>query len=102
MQIGASLPVGDIGTGPSVIRDHGQAGEGLGFDYIITSGYSYQGSLILTCFTGEKFVNGQKRFAPWYAYHKGTATPPVVNFSRPSRAPVGRCGRPVIHSSYTT
>ncbi len=36
MQIGASLPVGDIGTGPSVIRDHGQAVEDLGFDYIIT------------------------------------------------------------------
>ncbi len=36
MQIGASLPIGDIGTGPSVIRDYGQAVEGLGFDYIIT------------------------------------------------------------------
>ncbi|HJM92494.1 MAG: LLM class F420-dependent oxidoreductase [Alphaproteobacteria bacterium] len=36
MRIGASLPVGDIGTGPSVIRDYGQAAEDLGFDYIIT------------------------------------------------------------------
>ena len=46
MQIGASLPVGDIGTGPSVIRDHGQAVEGLGFDYIITPGYSVARSWI--------------------------------------------------------
>jgi hypothetical protein len=36
MQIGASLPVGDIGTGRAVLRDYGQAIEGLGFDYIIT------------------------------------------------------------------
>jgi probable F420-dependent oxidoreductase len=36
MQIGASLPVGDIGTGRAVIRDYGQTVEGLGFDYIIT------------------------------------------------------------------
>lgn len=36
MQIGASLPVGDIGTGPAALREYGQAIEGLGFDYIIT------------------------------------------------------------------
>jgi probable F420-dependent oxidoreductase len=36
MQIGASLPVADIGTGRPVLRDYGQAIEGLGFDYIIT------------------------------------------------------------------
>jgi probable F420-dependent oxidoreductase len=36
MQIGASLPIGDIGTGRAVIRDYGQAIEGLGFDYLIT------------------------------------------------------------------
>jgi hypothetical protein len=38
----------------------------------------------LTCFTGEKFATGQERFAPWYVYHKRTATHPVANFSRPS------------------
>src|SRR5271157_3307445 len=36
MQIGASLPVGDIGTGRAVLRDYGQAVEGIGFDYVIT------------------------------------------------------------------
>jgi probable F420-dependent oxidoreductase len=35
MQLGASLPVGDIGTGPSVIRDYAQAAEGLGFSYLL-------------------------------------------------------------------
>ncbi len=36
MQIGASLPIGDIGPDPAAIRDYGQAVEGLGFDYVIT------------------------------------------------------------------
>ena len=31
MQLGASLPVGDIGTGPTVLRDYAQAAEGLGW-----------------------------------------------------------------------
>jgi hypothetical protein len=44
----------------------------------------YQGTLILICFTGEKFATGQERFAPWYVYHKRIATHPVTNFSRPS------------------
>jgi probable F420-dependent oxidoreductase len=35
MQLGASLPVGDIGPGPTVIRDYAQAAEGLGFDYLV-------------------------------------------------------------------
>lgn len=35
MQLGASLPVGDIGTGPGVIRDYAQAAEGLGYDYLV-------------------------------------------------------------------
>ncbi len=47
----------------------------------------YKGLLILTCFTGEKFVTGQQRFAPWYVYHKGGATPPVTKFSRPAVLP---------------
>jgi probable F420-dependent oxidoreductase len=34
MQLGASLAVADIGTGPAVIRDYAQAAEGLGFDYL--------------------------------------------------------------------
>ena len=34
MQLGASLPVADIGTGPAVVRDYVQALEGLGIDYI--------------------------------------------------------------------
>jgi probable F420-dependent oxidoreductase len=34
MQIGATIPVADIGTGPSEIRDYAQTVEGLGFDYL--------------------------------------------------------------------
>lgn len=34
MQLGASLPVGDIGTGPAASRDFAQAAESLGFDYL--------------------------------------------------------------------
>ena len=34
MQLGASLPVGDIVTGPIVVRDYAQTLEGMGFDYI--------------------------------------------------------------------
>ncbi|MFI5002810.1 MAG: LLM class F420-dependent oxidoreductase [Reyranellales bacterium] len=35
IQLGASLAVGDIGTGPAVLRDFAQAAEGLGFDYLV-------------------------------------------------------------------
>src|SRR5664279_5521397 len=35
MELGASLPVGDIGTGPSILRDYAQAAEGLGYDYLV-------------------------------------------------------------------
>lgn len=35
MQLGASLPVGDIGTGPAVLRDYAQAAEGLGYTYML-------------------------------------------------------------------
>jgi len=31
MQLGASLPVADVGTGPTVLRDYTQAAEGLGY-----------------------------------------------------------------------
>ncbi len=34
MEIGASLPCGDIGVGAAVIRDYAQAAEGMGFDYL--------------------------------------------------------------------
>jgi probable F420-dependent oxidoreductase len=34
IELGASLAVADIGTGPAVIRDYAQAIEGLGFDYV--------------------------------------------------------------------
>ncbi len=35
MQLGASIPVGDIGTGSAVLRDYAQAAEGLGYDYLV-------------------------------------------------------------------
>ncbi len=35
MKLGASLPVGDIGTGPAVLRDYAQAAEGLGYTYLL-------------------------------------------------------------------
>jgi probable F420-dependent oxidoreductase len=35
MQLGASLPVADIGIGPSAIRDYAQAAEELGFGYLV-------------------------------------------------------------------
>lgn len=34
MKLGASLPVGDVGTGSVVVKDYAQTLEGLGFDYI--------------------------------------------------------------------
>ena len=36
MQLGANIPISDIGTGPSEIRDYVQSVEGLGFDYLQT------------------------------------------------------------------
>jgi probable F420-dependent oxidoreductase len=35
MQLGASLPVADIGTAPAVLRDFAQAAEGLGFAHLM-------------------------------------------------------------------
>src|SRR6201987_103306 len=35
MQLGASIPVGDIGAGPKVMRDYAQAAEGMGYDYLV-------------------------------------------------------------------
>jgi probable F420-dependent oxidoreductase len=35
MQLGASLPVGDLGLDPVAIRDYAQAAEGLGYDYLL-------------------------------------------------------------------
>jgi hypothetical protein len=33
MQLGCSLPVADIATGPAVLRDYAQAAEGLGYTH---------------------------------------------------------------------
>ena len=35
MQLGASIPVADIGTGPVALRDYAQAAEGLGYAYLL-------------------------------------------------------------------
>ena len=35
MELGASLPVVDIGTGPDALRDYAQAAEGLGYTYLV-------------------------------------------------------------------
>jgi probable F420-dependent oxidoreductase len=35
MQLGASIPVSDIGTGPAAIRDYAQAAEGLGYAHLV-------------------------------------------------------------------
>jgi hypothetical protein len=35
MQLGASLPVSDIGTGPAVLRDYAQAAEELGYAHLV-------------------------------------------------------------------
>src|ERR1700750_507614 len=35
MQLGASLPVVDIGTGPAAVRDYAQAAEALGYAYLV-------------------------------------------------------------------
>ena len=35
MQLGCSLPVGDIGTGSTILRDYAQAAEGLGFNHLM-------------------------------------------------------------------
>jgi alkanesulfonate monooxygenase SsuD/methylene tetrahydromethanopterin reductase-like flavin-dependent oxidoreductase (luciferase family) len=34
MQLGANLPLWDIGGDPSVVRDFSQAAEDMGFDYL--------------------------------------------------------------------
>jgi len=35
MQLGTTLPVTDIGTGPTVVRDYAQAAEGLGYSHLL-------------------------------------------------------------------
>jgi len=35
MQLGASIPVGDIGAGPAVLRDYAQAAEELGYAHLV-------------------------------------------------------------------
>ena len=35
MLLGCSIPVVDIGAGPSVVRDYAQTAEGLGYSYLL-------------------------------------------------------------------
>jgi len=35
MQLGASMPIGDIGPTPDAVRDYAQAAESLGYDYLL-------------------------------------------------------------------
>src|SRR6266852_4253201 len=35
MQLGASIPVADIGPGPTVLRDYAQAAEELGYTHLV-------------------------------------------------------------------
>jgi alkanesulfonate monooxygenase SsuD/methylene tetrahydromethanopterin reductase-like flavin-dependent oxidoreductase (luciferase family) len=35
MQLGVTLPVADIGTDPTVVRDYAQAAEGLGYSHLL-------------------------------------------------------------------
>jgi probable F420-dependent oxidoreductase len=35
MQLGVTLPMGDIGTGPTIVRDYAQAAEGLGYSHLL-------------------------------------------------------------------
>lgn len=35
MQLGVTLPVADIGTGPMVVRDYAPAAEGLGYAHLL-------------------------------------------------------------------
>jgi alkanesulfonate monooxygenase SsuD/methylene tetrahydromethanopterin reductase-like flavin-dependent oxidoreductase (luciferase family) len=35
MQLGATLPVADIGTGPTIVRDYAQAAEELGYSHLL-------------------------------------------------------------------
>ena len=44
MQLGCSMPVGDIGAGPVVMRDYAQAAEGLGFSYVLAADHVLGGN----------------------------------------------------------
>ncbi|HML09325.1 MAG TPA: LLM class F420-dependent oxidoreductase [Stellaceae bacterium] len=44
MQLGCSMPVGDIGSGPAVMRDYAQAAEGLGFSYVLAADHVLGGN----------------------------------------------------------
>ena len=35
MQLGVSIPVSDIGTSPTAVRDYAQAAEGLGYSHLL-------------------------------------------------------------------
>lgn len=54
MQIGASLPVGDIGIGPAVIRDYAQAVEGMRFDFIAAPDHVLGGNPVAAVADGRR------------------------------------------------
>lgn len=62
MQLGASLPVGDIGTGPVVIRDYAQAVEGLGYDFLVAPDHVLGAD-------PDKIPNGVRMGSNATAYH---------------------------------
>src|SRR5262245_15511005 len=41
MQLGVSLPVGDIGTEPTIMRDYAQAAEGLGYSHLLAGDHVF-------------------------------------------------------------
>src|SRR5262245_65042399 len=41
MQLGVSLPVGDIGTNPTIMRDYAQAAEGLGYSHLLAGDHVF-------------------------------------------------------------
>src|SRR5258708_14147418 len=75
MQLGASLPVGDIGTGPTVLRDYAQAAEGLGFDYLVAPDHVLGGD-------PDKDYGGRRMGTTATAYHD-----PFVLFAFLARLP---------------
>ena len=62
IQLGASLPVGDIGTGPAVLRDYAQAAEGLGYDYLVAPDHVLGAD-------PDKIPNGVRMGSNATAYH---------------------------------
>jgi probable F420-dependent oxidoreductase len=62
MQLGCNVPVGDVGTGASVIRDYAQAAEGLGFSYLLAPDHVLGGN-------PDKDYGGRRVGTTATAYH---------------------------------